>query len=390
MTQSSSTPPWVMFSAGEASGDRYAARIHQRLTQQFPDLQAFGLGGRESRDAGIETLVAAEDIAVMGLIEVLRHYPLLRRSMNRLKAAMAERRPDLLICIDYQEFNQRLARHARSLGIPVLFFVAPQVWAWRPHRAARMCEVADDLAVLFPFEVELFAGYGIRTHHVGHPLVDMIDLTRDQQQARAALGLNADATVIGLLPGSRRSEIRRLLPVMLAAASALHARHPDWRFVLPIAHTLSDDTLAPWLADAPPDPVLRLVRNHTHDAIRAADMALVTSGTASLETAVIGTPMVITYKTSWLTYQLAKRMLSTPDIGLPNIVARQRIIPEVIQDQATAPRLAAEIEQLLHNPEQQSLQRQGLLSVREQLGSQGAIDNVARLAAEQLSQTLAG
>jgi len=370
----------IMFSAGEASGDHYAAKIFTALKRQYPSVKAFGLGGQASRDAGIRTLVAAEEIAVMGLFEVLLHYPKLKRAMNTLQAALAERRPALLIAIDYQEFNQRLARYARSLGIPVLFFVAPQVWAWRPKRAAKMRDVADQLAVLFPFEVRLFEQVGVPTVHVGHPLVDMIDHKRSREQARQALGLPTDQTVVGLLPGSRLGEIHRLLPLMLGAARQLHNRHPDWQFILPIAHTLRARDLTPLLKDHRLGKALQLTDGQSHEVMRAANALLVASGTASLEAAIIGTPMVITYRTNWLTYQLARRLINTPYIGLPNIIAQRRVVPELIQHEADVPNLAAHVESLVTDQEQAQMQRKALAAIRQQLGDRGAVENVARLA----------
>ncbi|MFP4272061.1 MAG: lipid-A-disaccharide synthase [Halothiobacillaceae bacterium] len=369
-------PPTVMFSAGEASGDRYAAEIWLRVSARKPQMTAFGLGGPTSRQAGIETLVDAREIAVMGLVEVLRHYPRLRRAMNTLKSALEERRPALLICIDYQEFNQRLARHARALGIPVLFFVAPQVWAWRPRRAAKMRTVADRLAVLFDFEVPLFDAHGIDTVHVGHPLLDLVDLQRGRDAARQALDLPLRGTVVGLLPGSRLSEIGRLLPPMLESARLLQASHPDCRFVLPRAAGITSQDLAPFL-ESSPIRSLQVVEGQAHEVMRAADALLVASGTASLEAGIIGTPMVIVYRTHGLTAWLAGRLLETPHVGLPNIIAGQEIVPELLQDQATPERMAGRISSLIDDPELARRQREQLIRLRSRLGDRGALDRLA-------------
>ncbi|MGC9456792.1 MAG: lipid-A-disaccharide synthase [Halothiobacillaceae bacterium] len=381
MPQSEENTPTVMFSAGEASGDRYAAEIWRRMSARRPDLAAFGLGGGRSRAAGIDTLVDADDIAVMGLVEVLRHYPRLRRAMKRLEEALSSRRPALLVCIDYQEFNQRLARRARALGIPVLFFVAPQVWAWRPHRAARMREVADRLAVLFDFEVPLFQAHGVDTVHVGHPLLDLVEPVHDQIKARERLGLSPDGPVIGILPGSRRSEIRRLLPPMIAAARALRAEHPDCRFLLPRADSLTPADFEPWLNSAPPG-LLMAVDGQAHDVMRAADVLIMASGTASLEAAIIGSPMVIVYRTHWLTAWLAGRLLRTPHVGLPNIIAGESIVPELLQKDAEPKQMAREVTRLLQDPELARRQREQLLQLHARLGNRGALD---RLAEEALS-----
>jgi len=378
----------IFFAAGEASGDHYAAAIFQRLQDRHPDLQAMGLGGHESREAGIDTVVDLAEVSVMGLFEVLAQYRHLKRTLDDLIETLDNRRPDLLIAIDFQEFNQRLARAARERGIPVLFFVAPQVWAWRPKRAEHFNEVADRLAVLFDFEVPLFERHGVPTTHVGHPLLDLIDQTLDRSKARDALDLPATpAKLIGLLPGSRRGELKRILPTLLKAAEHMHQEHPDWRFVLPVASSLDPDSVAGMVYRANLSPGLRqalqIVEGEARSVMAACDVLCIASGTATLEAALIGTPMVIVYRSNPLTYLLARQLVATPWIGLPNIIAGHGVVPELIQSQATPRAIADQATALLLNEDQATEQREYFAEIRQRLGgsqSGSALDRLADLA----------
>ena len=388
----SHTPPLrLFFAAGEASGDHYAAALFTRIKMQHPHCQAQGLGGAESRAAGIHTVVDLQTVSVMGLVEVLKHYGQLKRALNTLIDAMVAHQTDLLIAIDFQEFNQRLAKAARKRGIKVLFFVAPQVWAWRPKRAAKFSQVADHLAVLFDFEVPLFAQYGMPTTHVGHPLRDLIpaELCKTaatakaiQTQARQLINQPTSGILIGLLPGSRQSELSRLLPIMIATAERLQQAHPDWRFILPLASSIAPDWFAALLADTPPSPALKAALTITHGQARtvmaAADALVIASGTATLEAALIGTPMVLIYKTHPLTYRIARYLVRVERIGLPNIVLGQACVPELIQDDATPPAIQAEVNALIEFTG--TAQRQCLNAIAPHLGATGAINQLAELA----------
>lgn len=388
-------PNCLFFAAGEASGDHYAAALYNTLKQRRPDLHAMGLGGAESRAAGIDIVVDLETVSVMGLVEVLAHYGRLKRAMNTLIAALETHRPALLIVIDFQEFNQRLARAARARGIPVLFFVAPQVWAWRPKRAKHFKDVTDHLAVLFDFEVPLFAQYGLPTTHVGHPLRDLIEpeVLKPLEQTghrevtrhcREILGLDLDSQWIGLLPGSRRSEITRLLPVMLAAAERLLEQHPDGRFILPRAASIDPIWFQAQLDAAQPTAILRdaltIVPGQARRVMAASDVLCITSGTATLEAALIGTPMVITYLTNPLTYWIARHLVHIDRIGLPNIILGRNAVPELIQSNATPAALAAAVQQLIGNSEAAAAQKKAFHEIQHHLGEPGALARLAALA----------
>jgi lipid-A-disaccharide synthase len=394
LTESPPTPTAplrLFFAAGEASGDHYAAELFSRIKTQHPLCHARGLGGAESRAAGIETVVDLQTVSVMGLVEVLKHYTQLKRALTTLIDAMVAFQPDLLIAIDFQEFNQRLAKAARKHGIKVLFFVAPQVWAWRPKRAAKFAQVADHLAVLFDFEVPLFAKYGLPTTHVGHPLRDLIPdtmcktattATAIQFRARAQLNQPTTGIVIGLLPGSRQSELSRLLPVMLATAERLHAEHPDWRFMLPLAASIAPDWFNALREQLPISPALAAALSITQGQARtvmaAADVLIIASGTATLEAALIGTPMVLIYKTHPMTYKIARYLVKVSRIGLPNIVLGQDCVPELIQDAANPASIQAKLNHLLQK--EIATQRACLNAIAPHLGQTGALDLLAQLA----------
>ena len=382
---SSTHRPRILVAAGEASGDMYAAELMPRLTARLPGLTAFGLGGAQSRAAGIDTIVDMDQVSVMGLVEVLRHYGQLRAAMNTLVEALEQRRPDLVIAIDFQEFNQRLAKAAKARGIPVLFFVAPQVWAWRAGRAKHFDRFADHLAVLFDFEVPLFARHRLTTTHVGHPLLDLIDREApDRSTARTTLSLADDETVIGLLPGSRRGEIERLLPVFLATAERLLATDPDRRFLVPRAGSIDAEWLTTQIDAAEPSDALRdrltITAAGARQVMAASDALLVASGTATLEAALIGTPQVIAYRSNALTYALAKRLVQVEHVGLPNVILGRAAVPERIQHEATATRLAPDVEAIVSRRGARA-QRAELETIRERLGAGGALDRLADLTA---------
>ncbi|ACX96060.1 lipid-A-disaccharide synthase [Halothiobacillus neapolitanus] len=400
LTPSDMRPLRLFFAAGEASGDHYAAELFQRLNRLRPGSVAQGLGGTESRAAGIDTIVDLNTVSVMGLVEVLKQYGQLKQALNTLIDAMIVFKPDILIAIDFQEFNQRLAKAARAHGIKVLFFVAPQVWAWRPKRAAKFSEVADHLAVLFDFEVPLFARYGLPTTHVGHPLRDMIPpescktaTTGDAVQAKArhSLGIAPAAKLIGLLPGSRRSEISRLLSTQLASAQRLLKVHPDLLFALPIADSIDPVWFGQELAKCAISSDLRaklsLANGHAREVMAASDALIIASGTATLEAALIGTPMVIVYKTHPITYWLAKHLVHIERIGLPNIVLNRNAFPELIQNAASPEAIANEISILMLESESRASQNTALAEIPSHLGEPGALAHLAQLVLDLTSDT---
>ena len=379
-----SNPKTVFIVAGEASGDLHAANRCKELLGIDDSIQLRGMGGKNMREAGVDVLFDASKLAVVGIVEVLFKYRMIKGVLNQIEAHIKQSPPDLLILVDYQEFNQKLAAYAKSLGIKVLFYIGPQVWAWRPKRVYKMARIVDQMAVIFPFEVELYKKAEVAVEFTGHPLVDEIIPDKNAQQARAALSLD-EKTTVGLFPGSRMGEIERLLPIMLATAKLLRMTHPDLQFVLPLASSVLREDLAEYGKDL---SVLKvhLIENNTHDVIQACDSIIVASGTATLEIGLMGTPMVITHKLAWLSYFILSRLVSISHIGLVNIVPGKEIVKEFIQHKALPENLAAETIHILDDKNYNQNMRVELLKLRELLGTGGGSKNVARLAYSMLEK----
>lgn len=372
----------IMVVAGETSGDQHAAEMIRALEHLRPGHRYSGMGCEALAAAGMERIVDARDLAVVGLWEVLAHYRDIRRALETLKARLREDPPDLLVLVDYVEFNLRLARAAKGRGIPVLFYVSPQVWAWRARRVWRIGEVIDAMAVLFPFEAAFYERHGIPVRYVGNPLVDTVRASAPPEGIRRSLGLAPDRPVVGLLPGSRSGELRHHLPVMMQTCRWLRRRHPGLDFVMPLAPGVNvERDVAPHLD---PELGIRQVTGHTHDVMAISRALIIASGTATLEAALMGTPMAILYRVSPLTYAVLKRMLLIRDIGLANIVAGERVVQEFVQSQARPETIGAEVERLLTDPGYHEEVCRGLAQVRERLGDQGGSENVARMALELL------
>lgn len=375
-----------MIVAGEASGDLHAAEFFRAMQCRLPGVTAFGMGGTRMREAGVDVRFDASNIGVIGLWEVLRHYRKIRAALKLMQRLACKEKPDLLVCVDYKEFNFRLAKHAKACGVKILFYVSPQVWAWRPGRVMKYGEIADMMAVIFPFEVPFYQAHGIPVRYVGHPLAGKVKPSPDKAATLRELGLRPGTALVGLLPGSRHNEIRRLLPVMLQAAGLLAKRFPGIRFVLPQASSVGNADLQELLAGAPVE--VCIVKEGRHDALSCCDAAVTCSGTATLEVALLGVPMVIVYKLAALSYWLGRLLIRVPHIGLANIIAGKSIVRELIQHQATPEAIAAEIGRLLSDADYAATMRAELAQVREKLGEGGGSEKLADVAAELLERTL--
>ncbi len=362
----------ILLLAGEASGDLHGAALAERLRVARPDLALAGTGGARMRAAGVELIEEHE--GVVGFVEVLRHIPSHLRLLRRLRDRIASGSVALVICIDYPGFNMRVAAAARARGVPVLYYITPQVWAWRRGRLATMAKVIAKAAVILPFEEPMLRAAGVDATFVGHPLLDRAKDLPDREAARSRLGLPRDGEILALFPGSRAEEIRRHLADFVAVARALQSRRPGLRVVLSVAPTIAlrDDEV--------PFP---LVRSASFDVLRAADVALCKSGTTTLEAAVAGCPCVIVYRTSPISYAIARRLVRIEHIGLLNIVAGRAVAPEFVQDDFRPAPVADALEPLFdrHGAERQRM-LEGLAEVRAKLGSPGASDRVAAMAAE--------
>lgn len=366
----------ILISAGEASGDLYAGAVTRGIKQLDPEAEVFGMGGDCLREAGGEVLFDIKDHSLMGFVEILKKLPDVWKLRNAFIDLMEKRKPDVLLTIDYPGFNMRLARLAKERGINVVYFIAPQVWAWRPGRAADVAKVTDKIACIFPFEYDLYKSYGADIEFIGHPLVDTVKPSLSRKEAEELAGKRTGHPLILLMPGSREMEIQRLLPVMLGAAKILKQKRPELDFAIPRAATIAKEILENSIRQAGLD--IRLVEGHNYDVMSVADLAIVTSGTVTLEAAMCGLGCEILYKSSPVSFWIAKRVVKIPNIGLPNIVAGRQIEPELLQDDCTPEKIAATALELLEAERFARLQRD-LQEVKEKLGEPGAVKRVAEL-----------
>lgn len=378
-----SNPLVVMFSAGEPSGDQHAANLFLEIKKSRPDIKGMGMGGAKMAEAGIELRYDSANIAVIGVVEVIKHYREIRRALTLMQQLAAAEKPDLLVCVDYKEFNFKLARFAKQHGIKVLFYVSPQVWAWRAGRVKQYGKVIDMMAVIFPFETAYYEAENVPVRYVGHPSVDKAHPQHTKAEDLRRFGLDGNHPVVGLLPGSRVNEIKRMLPVMLAAAEKLQASLPDVQFILPQASSIADALLAEHLRQSPVK--ITLIKNQPYDVMQCCDAIMTTSGTATLEIALLTVPMVIAYKLAPITYRLGRLLVKTPFIGLPNIIAGNGIIREFIQHEASPDNLAAEVLRILTDKAYNADMRDNLSQVKQRLGPGGASKTMADLVLEMLA-----
>lgn len=370
-----------MVSAGEASGDLHGATVCKALRALDPHARVLGMGGSRMAAAGVEILVDPTTQAGVGTSEVIGRIPSLFRAYRLLVRRLRQERPHALVVIDFPEFNLRLAKQARRARVPVVYFMPPQLWAWRSGRIRQMASRVTQVLAAFPFERDLYEGARIPVEYVGHPLLDVVPLHLDREEARQRLGLEKTRAVIGLLPGSRPEEIEHLLPPMLEAAARLAGSDGRRGFVLGLAPTVSRGSIAGPIsrAETSGGPPVRIAEGLTHEVMAAADVLLVASGTATLEAALLGTPMVVCYRVSRLTEMVGRLLTRIPWISLPNIVARRTAVPELLQAEVTGTRLAAEAERLLGDSAAATAQRAAFKDIRERLGQPGVGERAARV-----------
>jgi lipid-A-disaccharide synthase len=367
--------PELLIVATEASADLHAARVLEELRALVPGLAAFGMGGPRLRAAGLEALHRAEEMSVMGIGEVLPKIPVILGILRDLAAAALARRPAVALLVDSPDFNLRLAKRLKRAGVKVVYYVSPSVWAWRRGRVKTIARVVDRMLCILPFEERFYAGTGVSARFVGHPLAET-PRPGPASAYRARLGLAAGRTTVALLPGSRRSEVKRIFPAMLDAAERIRARHPDAQFVVPVAPGIGDAALRGALARHATLEVT-LAPGATDAALGAADAALVKSGTSVLETALMLRPMVVVYRLSWLSYVVGRLFVKLAHFALVNLLAGRAVVPELLQRDATGERMAAELEPLLPGGTARDEQLRGLEEVRTLLGEPGAPRRVA-------------
>jgi lipid-A-disaccharide synthase len=362
----------VMVSCGEPSGDLYAGALARALREIEPATEVFGLGGEHLAGAGARLSGDYRGISVTGLVEVVRLLPRTYALYRRLVQAAREARPDVFVAIDFPDFNFRLAAAMRRLGIPVVYYIGPQLWAWRPGRLRTMKRLAHQVLVIFPFEVAIYEQAGVPVQFVGHPLVELTPRLGPPAEVRSSLGLAAGDPTVALLPGSRPNEVRLLLPVLLEAAARLAASRPDLQFVLARAPGLDDALFEPVARAQAAGLRLVAVASQTDAVLAASDVVVTASGTATVQTAIHGKPMVIVYRLSPLTYALGIRFVKVDTYGMVNLVAGRRIVPELIQDACTPEAVAAETGRLLGDGAARAAVVAGLEEVQARLGGPGA------------------
>ena len=333
-------------------------------------------------EAGVEILVSTDKMAVVGLTEIFRKLPAITRAYFKLKSVLKNSKPDLLILIDYPGFNLQLARAAKKYGIPVLYYITPQVWAWRRGRVKKLAEYVERLAVILPFEEEFFRQRGLNAQFVGHPLLDHLPPPEDKTFLRKQLDLDQAQPVIALLPGSRQAEVLNLLPIMLKSAHILHAQFPHLQWVLAQAPTIDPQLIQSLIRDA--NLEIKIIASDTNRALAVSDLAFVTSGTATLETALMEVPMVVLYRMSRISFLAAQIVVRVPFISLTNLVAQEKIVPELIQKEANPERLSEEARVILMDPAYKETMTRKLSAVRKKFGEPGCSEKTARMVIEML------
>jgi lipid-A-disaccharide synthase len=357
----------IMISCGEASGDLYAGALAAALRDQAPEVELFGLGGDRLRAAGATLVGDFAGLTVTGLTEAVRVIPRSYAMYRRLVAAARERKPDVCVVIDFPDFNFRLMAAMRRLGVPVVYYISPQLWAWRPGRMQTMGRFVDKVLVIFPFEAPLYEQAGIPVQHVGHPLVDLVGTTQTRHAFLRGVGLAPEAPTVALLPGSRPNEVQRMAPGLAAAIPLIRSRVPGVQFVVAAAPSLLPDVF-----DSFTEQGAVLIPHRADDVLAASDVVVTASGTATVQAALHERPMVVVYRVSPLTYRLGKSFLKVDTFAMPNLVAGRRIVPELIQDDFTPDRVAEETVGLLIDDARRAQIREALRRVREQLGAPGA------------------
>jgi lipid-A-disaccharide synthase len=369
-----------MISCGEPSGDMYAAALAEAIRTLDPSATVSGFGGDRLRSAGANLLGDFSGLSVTGLLEVVRLLPRTYGMYRRLVAHARAHRPDVFVAVDFPDFNFTLAKALRKLGIPIVYYISPQLWAWRSGRMKTMRAIADRVLVIFPFEERIYRDAGVPVEWVGHPLLDVMPPRLQRREARARLGLAPEGPVVALLPGSRRNEVGAILPGLAEAAGMIRAHLPDVQFVVARAPHVPDDLLHP--LGSVRGGAVKVVDGHADDVLEAADLALVASGTVTVQAALHECPMIVVYRLSPLTYRIGRPFVRVDTFAMANLVAGKRVVPELIQDDFVPERVAAAALELLTRPDAAARMRADLREVRARLGEPGASRRAARAVLE--------
>ena len=376
-----SQPPRIMIVSGEASGDLHGARLVEAIKQLQPDVYVCGMGGVELRRQGVDILYDAAKMAVVGIVEVITHLKDIRKAQNVLFNDLVKNRPQLLILIDYPDFNLLLAKKAKKLGIPIFYYISPQVWAWRSGRVNTIKRLVDKMAVILPFEKQFYKNRGVDVDYVGHPLMDSVRTSLSRQEFWQKHFIKKDSVVVGILPGSRKKEIRSMLPLFLKAAAMIKKKHSHITFLLPQASSIKQEDLdSGGLADS--TVAVKVITEDRYNLMAACDLVMAASGTVTLELAILNIPMVVSYRMSSLTYLLGRRLIKVDYASLVNLVAGKEVVPELLQENATPEKIAGAMEKIWPGQQERETMLAGISSVRERLGHGGASKKAAQVALE--------
>ena len=372
----------VVIIAGEASGDQHGAKLVKAMQKMNPALFFCGIGGPELKQAGVRILLNASELAVVGITEVFSKIPGIIKGIRTVKKLLSSLRPDLLILIDFPDFNLHIAGIAKKLGIPVLYYISPQIWAWRRGRVKRIGRTVDHMAVILPFEEQFYREHNVPVSFVGHPLLDA-----DLPAAGKPLKNRREGkAVIGLVPGSRDNEIARHLPVMLNAAAILKERLNHVKFIVSHAHSVEKRQIEAIINEHRRSVDVEVVSDGVETVFERCDAVIAASGTVTLQAAIHGCPMVIIYKVSRVSYWLGRALVRVPNIGLVNLVAGRQIVLELVQDEACSENIVAAIENIINDPDELTVLKEQLRTLRDKLGGAGASEKVARIALEMLDR----
>ncbi len=366
-----------MIIAGEDSGDLHGARLAAAIKAKHPEVRVSGMGGARMQAAGVNLIVDPTKLSTIGFWEALKNFQVLRKIMLKMAATIRQQKPDAVVFIDFPGFNMRLARMIRNEDIPMIYYFSPSAWAWGKSRAEKVANTVTKVASVFPFEAEVYQQAGADVTFVGHPLLDIVRPSLSKEEARELFGLPDKVPVVGLFPGSRRQEIETLLPEMLAAAAVIKDQMPEVRFILPRATSLEPELIQKYLSAGQVE--VTVTEGRAYDALNICSAAIAASGTVTLEAACLGVPMVIIYKVSTSTYLLGRILIRIPHVGLPNIVLGRMAMPEYLQNEVQAERVAADILRMLTDSEYATELKTDLAEVVRRLGRPGAVDRAADL-----------
>ncbi len=367
----------ILIVAGETSGDLHGAHLVKAALSLDPKLRFYGLGGEHLRSTGTEVIFDSSEVAVVGIVEVFSKLRSIFRAFRLLKRSLHWDTPALAILIDFPDFNLRLAKEANKRGIPVFYYISPQVWAWRAGRVKKIAKLIPKLVVILPFEVSFYRQRGVDCEFVGHPLIDIVKPHLSKEEALEIFRLDKDKRTIGLLPGSRREEVQKLLPVLLKSAHLLSRDFPNLQFIIPLAPAINRFEIEEYIGRFNVD--IRVVEHYIYDVLNICDLIITASGTATLEAAIMNTPMIIVYKVSFLSYLVGRLLVKVKNIGLVNLIAEKRIVPELIQGEASPVNIFNETSKMLKNPRLLFTIKGELEKVKQKLGNPGASQRAAQI-----------